>query len=85
MDISTNYNLIPYPDHDYQLKPYVTENPVRRQNFDQASIAEQNRFRQLRPNTLTIDLGIPNHTYGIGQSLVYPHIEQVGHLIDIYA
>lgn len=85
MDITSNYNLIPYPDHDYQLKPYVPENPVRRQNFGQESIAEQSQFRQPRPNINTIHLQVSNHTYSVGQRLAYPIIDQVGHLLDIYA
>lgn len=85
MEISPNNNLIPYPDHDYQLKPLVPENPVRRQNFGQEPIAGHSRFRPPHPDIHTVDLEIPNHTYGIGQRLAYPHIDQVGHLIDIYA
>ena len=85
MDITPNYNLIPYPDHDYQLKPYVQENPVPRQNFGQEPIAEHNRFRQPRPNMHSIHLEVQSHTYGVGQSLAYRNIDQVGHLIDIYA
>ena len=84
MNISTNYNLIPYPDHDYQLKPYVPENPVRRQDFGQEPIEAQNRFRQARPNIHTIHLEVSNQ-YDAGQRLTFPNIDQVGHLIDIYA
>jgi hypothetical protein len=85
MDITPNYNLIPYPDHDYQLKPYIPENPVRRQNFGPEPIAGHSRFRQPHPNVHTIDLEIPNHTYDVRQNLAYPLIDQLGHLIDIYA
>jgi len=85
MNLSTNYNLIPYPDHDYQLKPYVPENPVRRQDFGQEPIDAHSRFRQARPDIHTIHLEVSSHTYGVGQSLAYPIIDQVGHLIDIYA
>jgi hypothetical protein len=85
MDITPNYNLIPYPDHDYQLKPYVPENPVRKQDSGPEPIDGHRRFRQPRPNIYTTHLEVPNHTYGVGQSLAYPNIDQVGHLIDIYA
>ena len=85
MDITSNYNLIPYPDHDYQLKPYVPEYPIRRQNSEQRSIAGHGQYRQPRPEIHSIDLEILNHTYVYGQNLAYPHIDQVGHLIDIYA
>lgn len=85
MEITSNYNLIPYPDHDYQLKPYVPEDPVRRKNFGQEPIAGHSRFRQPRPNVHTIHLEVSNHTYGVAKRLAYPTVDQVGHLIDIYA
>lgn len=85
MDITPNYNLIPYPDHDYQLRPSVPENPIQGQNFGQGSIAGHGQFRQPRPDIHFIDLEILNHTYDYRQNLAYPHIDQVGHLIDIYA
>ena len=85
MEITPNYNLIPYPDHDYQLKPSVPENPIRRQNFAQEPIDGHNRFRQPRPHNYTIHLEVSNHAYGVGQSLAYPKIDPIGHLIDIYA
>ncbi len=85
MDITPNYNLIPYPDHDYQLKPYVPENPVLNQNVRQETIAGDSRFRHPRPDIHTIHIDVSNHTYGAEQSYVYSNIDQVGHLIDIYA
>ena len=85
MDILPNYNLIPYPDHDYQLKPCVPDDPVPGQNLGQESIAGHNRFRQPQPAIHTIHIDIPNQTYDVGQNLTYPQTDQVGHLIDIYA
>ena len=85
MDVSSNYNLIPYPDHDYQLKPYVRENLVPGQNFGQEPIAGHNRFRQPHSNMHAIHFEAQYHVYGVGQSLEYPTIDQVGRLIDIYA
>lgn len=85
MDITPNYNLIPYPDHDYQLKPYVSQNPVLNQNVRQETIAGDRRFQYPRPNIHTIHIDVSNHTYGAEQGYVYFNIDQVGHLIDIYA
>jgi hypothetical protein len=85
MDISPNYHLIPYPDQDYQLKPFAPENPVLKQNGIQETIAGDNCFRRPRPNIHTIHIDVSNHTYGAEQSYVYFNIDQVGHLIDIYA
>jgi hypothetical protein len=28
MVVSSNYNLIPYPDHHYPIQPYISENAL---------------------------------------------------------
>jgi hypothetical protein len=85
MDITPNYHLILHPDQNHQLKPYDQENRVSRQNFKREPIAGHTRFRQSDSNRYTMQLEIQNHTYGVGQTLTYPNIDQVGLLIDIYA
>ena len=32
MVVSPNYNLIPYPDHNYQVLPYIHDNMVTHQD-----------------------------------------------------
>ena len=85
MEITSNYHLIPYPDHDYQLKPYVPENAVQRQNLGKASDQGHSWFRQIRADIYTIDIEIPTRKSDYIQNLAYPQFDQVGHLIDIYA
>ena len=85
MNITPNYDLIPYPDHDYQLKPYVRQKLVAKQNCGQEPITGHGRYRQPDSNIYTIHIEVQNHTYGVGQKPAYLHIHQVGRLIDIYA
>lgn len=85
MDLTPNYSLIPYPGHDYQLKAYVPENQDRGQNFEPAPIAVHHPFGQSRSNFSFINLETPIHLYDARKNLVYPPIDPVGHLVDIYA
>jgi hypothetical protein len=87
MVVSSNYNLIPYPDHHYPIQLYLSENALANQHSGQESIERHDRFRQPHLNfkTGTIHIDIPNNRYDISLCLQYSDVDQVGHLIDIYA
>ena len=87
MVVSSNYNLIPYPDHHYLIQPYLSENALANQHSGQESIERHDRFRQLHSKLKagTIHIDIPNNRYDISLCLQYSDVDQVGRLIDIYA
>jgi hypothetical protein len=87
MVISSDYNLILYPDHHYPIKPYISENALVNQHSGQESIKRQNRFGQ--PSS-TFKTGVshfdmPHSRYDASQCLQYSDAHQVGRLLDIYA
>ncbi len=87
MVVSSNYNLIPYPDHHYQIQPYLSENALTDQHSGQESIERHGRFRQPNSNlrAATIHIDIPDNRYNASLCLQYSDLDQVGHLLDIYA
>jgi hypothetical protein len=87
MVISSNYNLIPYPDHHYPIKPYISENALVNQHSGQESITRHNRCGQVCSTikTGTIHFDMPHNRYDVSQCLQYSDADQVGRLLDIYA
>jgi hypothetical protein len=87
MVISSNCNLIPYPDHHYSIKPYISKNALVNQHSGQESITRHNRCRQVRSpiKTGTIHFDMPHNRYDVNQCLQYSDADQVGRLLDIYA
>ena len=87
MVISSNYNLIPYPDHHYPIQPYIRKNALANQHSGQGSIIRHNRFRQpcSTIKTGTIHFDMPHNRYDVSQCLQYSDADQVGRLLDIYA
>ena len=87
MVVSSNYNLIPYPDHHYPIQPYLSENALANQHSGQESIERHGRFRRPHSNfnAGTIHIDIANNRYDISLCLQYSDVDQVGRLIDIYA
>ncbi|MGD9080796.1 MAG: hypothetical protein PVG96_15725 [Desulfobacterales bacterium] len=87
MVVSSNYNLIPYPDHQYQIQPYLSENALANQHSGQESIERHDRFRQPHSNFKagTIHIDMPDNRYDASQCLQYSDVDQVGRLLDIYA
>ena len=87
MDISTNYNLIPYPGHNYQVLPYVQDNGVAHQGHGQESVEPHKLIR--RSSSLTKTEPIPfdfrGNSYDVTRCLQYSDADQVGHLVDVYA
>ena len=87
MVISSNYNLIPYPDHHYPIQSYIPENKLAIQHSGQESITRYNQVRQPRSTIKTnaIHFDMPHNRYDVSQCLQYSDTDQVGHLLDIYA
>jgi hypothetical protein len=87
MDVSTNYNLIPYPDHNFQIQPFFRRKAVANPDVGQASVERHNRFQwphpDINPHSVRFD-GLRS-IYGLNQGLQYPDAGQVGVLVDIYA
>jgi hypothetical protein len=87
MDVSTNYNLIPYPDHNYQVLPYVQDNEIAHQDAGQGS----NEPHKLIRRTPSANKAEPIHfdfhgnNYDVTRCLQYSDADQVGHLVDVYA
>jgi hypothetical protein len=87
MVISSNCNLIPYPDHHYPIEPYVPQNALVNQHSGQESIQRHHRFGQPRLTIKTgaIHFDMPHKRYDDSRCLQYSDADQVGRLLDIYA
>ena len=87
MVVSSNYNLIPYPDHHYPIQPYISEKALAHRHPGQESIERHNRFRQPRSTIETgaIHFSMPHNRYDASQCLQYSDADQVGRLLDLYA
>ena len=87
MDVSSNYNLIPYPDHNYQIEPYVQENSVANHDPGQESIERHNRFQRPHSDIKvdTIHFDVPGDRYDASRCFQYSDADRVGVLVDIYA
>lgn len=87
MVVSSNYNLIPYPDHHYPVLPYISENAVANQDAGQESIERHNRFRPPHSNIKAgaIHFDVPGDRYDVSRCLQYSDADRVGVLVDIYA
>ena len=87
MVVSSNYNLIPYPDHHYPIQPYISDNAMARQHHGQESVERHDRFQrppaEFKAGDILFD--IPDSGYDISRCLHYCDEYQVGRLIDIYA
>jgi hypothetical protein len=87
MDVSSNYNLIPYPEHNYQVLPYVPDNMVAHQDRGQESIEQHNLVRRPHPviKADAIDFDFRGNSYDAKQCFQYSDADQVGLLVDLYA
>ena len=87
MDVSSNYNLIPYPDHNYQVLPYVRDNLVAHQDRGQESMEPHKLLRRQQPviKADTIHFDFRGNRYDATHGLQYFDADQVGLLVDIYA
>jgi hypothetical protein len=87
MVVSSNYNLIPYPDHHYPIQPYISENALANQHPDQESVARHDRFQQPRPDIKAnaVHFDMSDNRYDSSRCLHYCDAYQVGRQLDIYA
>ena len=87
MVVSSNYNLIPYPDQHYPIQPYTSENALANHHSGQESIERHDRFEQARTyfSAGAIHFDIPDGRYDCNRCLRYSDDDQVGRLLDIYA
>ena len=87
MDVSTNYNLIPYPDHNYQVLPYVQDNEVAQHDREQEFIAPHKPTRRspsaIKATPLHFDFR--GNNYEVSRCLQYSEADRIGHLVDVYA
>ena len=87
MVVSTNYNLIPYPEHHYQVLPYVHDNGVTHQERGQELVESHKLIR--RSSSLTkadpIHFDFRGNNYDVTRCLQYSDADQVGLLVDVYA
>jgi len=87
MVVSSNYHLIPYPDHYFPVQPYARENSVVHPDAGQDSIERPDLFQ--RPHSDTKVNSNRFAVYGksgdVTSSLQYCDADQVGRLIDLYA
>jgi len=87
MVVSANYDLIPYPNHNYQVLPYVHDNMVERHDHGQESVKRHIQFRwphsDIKSDAIDFDFRI--NSYNAGQCLQYSDADQIGLLVDVYA
>jgi hypothetical protein len=87
MVVSSNYNLIPYPDPNYQVLPYVQDNMVAHQDRRQESVEPHKLLRRPHPviKAAAIDFDFRGNSYDAKHCLQYSDADQVGRLVDLYA
>ena len=87
MVVSSNYNLIPYPEHHYPIQPYISENALARQHAEQETIAHHDRFQQARTyiKAGAIHFDVTDNRYDSSRCLHFSNDDQLGRLLDIYA
>ena len=87
MVVSANYDLIPYPNHNYQVLTYVHGNMVERHDHGQESVERHIHFRRPHSDITSdaIDFDFCSNRYNAGQCLQYSDADQIGLLVDLYA
>jgi hypothetical protein len=87
MVVSSNYNLIPYPDQHYPIQPYISKNTLVKQHPGQESIERLDGFQQPRADIKAgaIHFDMPDNGYDFSRRLHYSDGDQVGRIVDIYA
>ena len=87
MVISSDYNLIPYPDHHYQVLPYVQDNLIAHQEGGPESNGLHKLLQRphpaIKPDAIHIDFR--SKSYDATHSLQYSDADQIGLLVDVYA
>lgn len=87
MVVSTNYNLIPYPNHNYQVLPYVQENRLVPREHGQVSIERHKLLGWPHSDIKTGDIHFEfrSNGYDAKHCLQYSDADQIGLLVDVYA
>jgi len=87
MVVSSNYNLIPYPEHHYPIQPYISENALANQHLGQESIKRHDRIQQPRADIKAgaVHFDMFDNRYDLSRRLHYSNADQVGRQLDIYA
>jgi hypothetical protein len=85
MIVSSNTNLIPYPDHQYEIKSFVQTNLILIQNRGQEAVRQHDLFKRTNSNITTSQLNCHANTYDVKRSMAFVKDDQVGLLVDIYA
>jgi hypothetical protein len=87
MVVSSNYNLILYPDHHYPIQPYISENALAKQHPGLESIERHDRIQQPRADIRAgaIHFDMFDNRYDLSRRLHYSDEDQVGRQLDIYA
>lgn len=87
MGVSTNYTLIPYPDHNYQVLPHVQDNGVALRDRDQEFVEPHKMMR--RPSSPVgadpIHSDFRVNYYDATRRLQFSDPDQIGYLVDVYA
>ena len=83
MVITPDNNLIPYPDHHYQVQPYIHDNPIANQEAIGGQKPYRRHHSQIRAHAGHFD---PHgNLYDFKLFLQYPAFDRVGLVVDIYA
>ena len=87
MLISSEYNLIPYSGHDYQVQPYTPEGPIANQQRQQGPVDGPALLKQSHSkiNAPTHRFDRACNLYDFKLFLQYPAFDQIGRIVDIYA
>ena len=87
MVVSSNYNLIPYPGHDYQVQPYQQVNPAINHQPEQDSIGHHHLLQQQHSDSATRpgNFGFSGNRYDAAQCLSYCDADHLGLVVNIYA
>ena len=87
MVVSSDYNLIPYPEHNYQVLPYGQDNLVTHQECGSESNEPHKLLRRSHSviKLDTIPLEFRSNIYDATHCLQYSDADQIGLLVDVYA
>lgn len=87
MVVSSNYNLIPYPNHNYHVLTYDQDNVVAHQHRDKEFLEPYKLLRRsqavIEPDTIHFDSC--GNSYDATYCLQYSAADQVGRMVDVYA
>jgi hypothetical protein len=87
MVIDSEYNLIPYSGHDYQVQPYIQDHPIanhqRQQEPLECRTLLQRSYSKISVAARRFDH--PSNLYDFKLFLQQPAFDQIGLMVDVYA